>query len=741
MSGESWVLAIDFGTSFTVAASRIGDRPPEVIELDGERRVPSLIMIDDDGAVMVGKAAENLASTNPGRVLRAPKSRLGEPAPVVLGGRPHAISALVADLLRHVYREAVRYHGSEPEQVRLTHPATWSGPRRQQLLAAAEQAGLPDPVLVPEPVAAAIAYADEGAVPDGGHVLVYDLGGGTFDTAALQASPNGFVVVGRPGGDPRLGGELFDELLANTIGQRLEGDTYERIQLAEDALWQQAAVGLLRESRRVKEALSSHPFAEVLLGLPTGLVQQRIGQTDLYEVIGPYISESVDVMRQTALGAGLEAGDLSSIYLVGGASRTPLVEESVAAAYPDVRISRRGDPKGVVALGATHPLATPTSLAQRSSLDRASTLDRPGPPPPAAPLVVMPLAANAPTVDAPPPPPGVTRFDTTAPTPVTRVDGPPLANTRIDAAVGGTVIDGLGSGPPLPPPAPPPGPSAASPSRTKLIIGAAAAAAVLLVGGIVIASRGGDEQASPPTVTTRPISNGGGAPVTLPLANPIEPGTSPSSSVTQPTPAPTPPPSQQPTTALATVAVTPSPDQLDAALVTLDDLTSGSWTEVPFVPSPGVCGDTAGEGIVGTVITQFKSTQTPVLGIAHRVTAYGAADTAQADYQANIDLIANCGSPTTDFGGVTYTVGAQTKPLTSDIIAGLPCFDAGALIVFAYVNADAAYPLLVETDTVVRCGSNITIVGLAADKAEPPADYIKALGAATLRINNLPGSN
>jgi molecular chaperone DnaK len=740
MSGESWVLAIDFGTSFTVAASRIGDRPPEVIELDGERRVPSLIMIDDDGAVMVGKAAENLASTNPGRVLRAPKSRLGEPAPVVLGGRPHSISALVADLLRHVYREAVRYHGSDPTQVRLTHPATWSGPRRQQLLAAAELAGLPDPVLVPEPVAAAIAYADEGAVPDGGYVLVYDLGGGTFDTAALQASPNGFVVVGRPGGDPRLGGELFDELLANTIGQRLEGDTYERIQLAEDALWQQAAVGLLRESRRVKEALSSHPFAEVLLGLPTGLVQQRIGQTDLYEVIGPYISESVDVMRQTALGAGLEAADLSSIYLVGGASRTPLVEESVAAAYPNVRISRRGDPKGVVALGATHPLATPTSLAQRSSLDRASTLDRPGPPPPAAPLVVMPLAASAPMVDAPPPIPGGTRFDTTAPTPVTRVDGPPLASTRIDSAVGGTVIDGLGAGPPLPPPAPPMSPAAPSPSRTKWIVGAAAAAAVLLVGGIVVATRGGDEQASPPTITRAIVNGGGGGgPVTFPNG-----GVTIQTTVTTPSTQATPitlAPTTTPATTAAPVAATPSADQLNAALVTLADLTSGSWTEVPFVPSPGVCGDTAGEGIVDSVIKQFKSTQTLVLGIAHRVTAYGDADAAQADYQANIDLINNCGSPTTDFNGVTYTVGAQTKPLTSDVIAGLPCFDAGALIVFTYFNADAPYPLLVEADTVVRCGSNIAIVGLAADKAEPPADYIKAVGAATLRINNLPGSN
>ena len=347
MSDEPWVLAIDFGTSFTVAASRVGDRSPEVIEIDGERRLPSMIVVDEDGVVRVGRAAETLAGSSPGRVLRAPKSRLGEPAPVVLGGRPHPITSLVADLLRHVHDEAIRYHGRPPSEVRLTHPATWSGPRRQQLVTAAELAGIDDPVLVPEPVAAAIAYADEGGVPDHGHVLVYDLGGGTFDTAALQSSPDGFVVVGRPGGDPRLGGELFDELLANAIGERLDRDVFEQIQLAEDVLWQQAAAGLLRESRRVKEALSSHPFADLLLGLPTGLVQQRVEQGDLTDVIGPYIDETVAVMRQTADAAGLGSDALSSIYLVGGASRTPLVSESVGAAFPGVPLSRRGDPKGV----------------------------------------------------------------------------------------------------------------------------------------------------------------------------------------------------------------------------------------------------------------------------------------------------------------------------------------------------------------------------------------------------------
>ena len=190
MTDEPWVLAIDFGTSFTVAAARTrfdGSRAVvEVIEVDGERRTPSVVVADADGRLVAGRAAEDVAPESPGHVVREPKSRLGDPAPVVLDGRPHPIGEVVAALLAHVHGEAMRWAGDvAPAEVRLTHPATWGGPRRQLLLDAARLAGLPDPVLVPEPVAAAIAYADDVPVPPGDHVLVYDLGGGTFDTAAL----------------------------------------------------------------------------------------------------------------------------------------------------------------------------------------------------------------------------------------------------------------------------------------------------------------------------------------------------------------------------------------------------------------------------------------------------------------------------------------------------------------------------------------------------------------------------
>ncbi len=354
---DPWVLGIDFGTSFTVAAARTR-RGPEVIEIGGERRVPSVVLAEDDGSLVVGRSAEDLATSSPGRAIRAPKSRIGEPAPIILGGRTHDVTVLIASLLAYVYQEAVRHVGSPPVEVRLTHPASWGRVRLDRLLQAAARAQLPNPVLVPEPVAAAVSFADEVGVAPGGFVAVYDLGGGTFDTAVLQATVQhdapGFVVIGRPGGEDRLGGDLFDELLANFVGSRLNEEVWEALQVSDERAWQQAASALRSEARRVKEALSSHPYAELLVALPNGMVTQRVTRDEFELLIEPYIASSVEVLRRAVADAGLEPLQLAAVYLAGGASRSPLVERMVCDAFPGVNVSRRGDPKTAVALGATH---------------------------------------------------------------------------------------------------------------------------------------------------------------------------------------------------------------------------------------------------------------------------------------------------------------------------------------------------------------------------------------------------
>ncbi len=504
---ETWVLAIDFGTTYTVAAARRSGRPPEVIEIEGERRVPSVVLIDPSGQIVVGRAAESMAPTYPDRTLRTPKYRLGIPTAVVLGGRPYSIIDLVAALLGYVYQEAVVAIGGPPSEVRLTYPASWSAPRRDELLAAASRAALPNPTLVPEPVAAAISYTDDANLTPGCHVLVYDLGGGTFDTAALRADDPGFVVIGRPTGDANLGGELFDELVTNFLGERLAPDVWEKLQVSDEALWQFAAASLRNEARRAKEVLSSHPEADVLLGLPSGIINQRLTKNELDTLIRPYIRESIEVMVRCATDAGLRAEDLDAVYLVGGASRSPIVREMVGEVFPQARVSRRGDPKAAVALGATHPGIDVTRLERRVTDPGETTIDAPVPATPtpsiAGGTVVEPARPtpplSPPSPPAPPPPPSPPPSPAGPGTVIGEPSGPTPTPTSPGTVIGvtpdlGSPIDLVATG-------------AEKPDRKKLaLIGGGVLAAIALVAAIVIASSSGDDPPPPATTTTEVTS-------------------------------------------------------------------------------------------------------------------------------------------------------------------------------------------------------------------------------------------
>lgn len=520
---SSWVLGIDFGTSYTVAAQRVASRPAEVIDLGDERRMPSVVVVDEAGGLVVGRNADNLAAAQPMRAIRAPKSRLGDPLPVVLGGRPYQAVDLVAAILQVVYRDAVQAVGHPPADVRLTHPAAWAGARLSQLLDAATRAGIERPVLVAEPVAAAAAYAESTGIADGACVAVYDLGGGTFDSAVLQATRGGFVVIGRPGGEDRLGGNLFDEVLSNHLGGRLDPAVWEQLQVSDELAWQRAASALRAEARKVKESLSSYPTADALVTLPNGMAHVQVARAELDELIRPYLLDSVESMRRTIADAQIGPGDLQAIYLAGGASRMPLVEELVRRAFPDVAVSRRGDPKTAVALGATHQLAV------TSAQPRAGGTPPSGPPAAPAfgePTVAVPLlggaAAAAGPVAGASPVANVDPGQLTAVVPLvdhaataSAAAAPTAAPTAAPAAVPpGSYPPGAyppGSYPPgsFPPGSFPPGsfPPGSHPSERRrsglvaAVIGALVAAVVLL-GALVFLRPQDDDRASSTTTSS-----------------------------------------------------------------------------------------------------------------------------------------------------------------------------------------------------------------------------------------------
>jgi actin-like ATPase involved in cell morphogenesis len=346
----AWTLAIDFGTTSSSAAVANGGL--ELVEVAGAPRVPSAVLADRDGSLVAGDIAVRQGAGAPDRVERTPKRRIGDRV-VVLGDQQLAPADLAAAVLRLLADEAIRRQGGEaPSEVRLTHPASWAGTRLGVLRDAASRAGLGEVSFVPEPVAAALHYADE-QLAVGALVAVYDLGGGTFDTAVLRRTEEGFEVVGPPGGSDRLGGEDFDERLYQHVGAALaaqDGDAWEHLRYSEERPWVRANAALRAEVRAAKEALSSTADYTIYVPAPVD-AEVRVTREELERLIAGDLERTVDELCATVDRAGVTLDDLAAVYLVGGSSRIPLITRLLADRLGRMPVTW-GDPKAVVVLGA-----------------------------------------------------------------------------------------------------------------------------------------------------------------------------------------------------------------------------------------------------------------------------------------------------------------------------------------------------------------------------------------------------
>lgn len=347
---DEWALGIDVGTSRSAGATANGSVSP--LEVEGNRWMSSMVLLDPSGRLIVGVAADDQAEIHPDRIERTPKRHLGGGVPMLLGDTPVAAEDAVARLIEVFLAEGrLRHDGRDPSATVLTHPVRWGDRRKRALVDAAGRAGLAEPLLFSEPVAAAVHYVDE-RVEVGGFVGIYDLGGGTFDTAVLQRTDDGFAVVGAPGGDEFIGGEHFDHLVVDYLGACLadiDAELWENIQFGEDRRWIRAAADLTAQARRAKEAVSSYPSIQVLLPMVDRDVVFTRRQFE--EMVRDQLEITVTAMAATIDSAGMTSDDLDAIYLVGGSSRIPLVTELMTARFGD-RIATRDEPKSVVALGA-----------------------------------------------------------------------------------------------------------------------------------------------------------------------------------------------------------------------------------------------------------------------------------------------------------------------------------------------------------------------------------------------------
>ncbi len=206
-------LAIDYGTSNTVALVRGSDGRTRQLLFDGSPLLPSAVLAAPDGGIRAGRDAVRAARLDPGRYEPNPKRRIDE-SEVLLGEQIYPIGTLIAATLAMVRGEAQRVTGGVPGRVLLTHPVAWGSTRRAVLSDACARAGLPAPTLIPEPVAAATYFA---ALPyvrigAGQAVVVYDLGAGTFDVSVVRKGQQGFETLGYNGLDD-VGGLDLDALV------------------------------------------------------------------------------------------------------------------------------------------------------------------------------------------------------------------------------------------------------------------------------------------------------------------------------------------------------------------------------------------------------------------------------------------------------------------------------------------------------------------------------------------------
>ncbi|MEU4422589.1 Hsp70 family protein, partial [Actinoplanes sp. NPDC024001] len=316
---KRYALGIDFGTSNTVAVARWPDGRARPILVDGSPLLPSAVYADAAGNLLVGRDAVHSARLDPARFEPNPKRRVDDGL-VLLGEREFEAVELIAAVLARITEEWHRAVGPYRPQTTLTCPASWGAARRTLLAEAAARAGLEGARLVAEPVAAATYFAEVLGrdVPIGSVVIVHDFGAGTFDASAVARTAEGFEVLAVDGRDD-LGGLDVDA----AVVEHLRTDEWSRLMEPATVEERRARRQLWDDVRIAKERLSRAQSADFVVPLLD--TEAHLTREELETVARPVLEQTVRVTKNLLRWADLPDGRLAGVFLVGGASRIPLV--------------------------------------------------------------------------------------------------------------------------------------------------------------------------------------------------------------------------------------------------------------------------------------------------------------------------------------------------------------------------------------------------------------------------------
>ena len=344
------ILGIDLGTTNSAMAVIEGGEPEIIVNSEGDRTTPSIVAFEDDGDRLVGKPAKNQAIQNPERTIQSIKRHVGDDDYTVeVDGEEYTPEQISAMTLQKLKRDAEEYLGDEVKRAVITVPAYFNDRQRQATKNAGEIAGLEVERIVNEPTAASMAYGlDDDSQQT---VLVYDLGGGTFDVSILKLGDGVYEVVAT-NGDNDLGGDDWDEAIIDWLAEQFEEE--HGIDLRED---RQALQRLKEAAEEAKIELSSRKETEINLPFITATddgpvhVEERLSRAKFEALTEDLIERTVGPTEQALADAEYDTDDIDEVILVGGSTRMPQVHEQVeelVGSEPQKNVN----PDEAVALGA-----------------------------------------------------------------------------------------------------------------------------------------------------------------------------------------------------------------------------------------------------------------------------------------------------------------------------------------------------------------------------------------------------